>query len=75
MDTGAYLWKKGLIQVHILGEITDLEFENHKDVNKCVLSTLEQAATNMCSIGIGQGPVEKSCVIGSYIGSIHIKID
>ena len=66
VDTGAYLGKKGWIQGHILEEITDLEFENHKDVNKCVLRTLKQAATNVCSMGIGQGPVEKSCVIGSY---------
>ena len=29
VDTGAFLWKKGWIQWHILGEITDLEFENH----------------------------------------------
>ena len=29
VDTGAYLGKKGWIQGHILGEITDLEFENH----------------------------------------------
>ena len=28
MDTGAYLGTKGWIQGHILGEITDLEFEN-----------------------------------------------
>ena len=28
VDTGAYLGKKGWIQGHILGEITDLEFEN-----------------------------------------------
>ena len=26
VDTGAYLGKKGWIQSHILGEITDLEF-------------------------------------------------
>ena len=31
-DDGAYLEKKGRIQGHILGEITDLEFENHKNV-------------------------------------------
>ena len=34
VDTGAYLGKKGWIQGHILGEITDLEFENHKNVKK-----------------------------------------
>ena len=32
VDTGAYLGKKGWMQGHILGEITDLEFENHKTV-------------------------------------------
>ena len=32
MDTGAYLRKKGLIQGHIWGEITDLEVEYHKSV-------------------------------------------
>ena len=32
VDTGAYLEKKEWIQGHILGEITDLEFENHKNV-------------------------------------------
>ena len=41
MNTGAYLGKKGWIQGHILGEITDLEFENHK--------IFEQAGTNICS--------------------------
>ena len=30
----AYLGKKGWIQGHILGEITDLKFENHKNVKK-----------------------------------------
>ena len=34
VDTGAYLGKKGWIQGHILGEITDLKFENHKNVKK-----------------------------------------
>ena len=29
VETGAYSRKKGWIQWHILGEITDLEFENH----------------------------------------------
>ena len=38
MDIGAYLGKKGWIQGHILGEITDLEIENHKNVKKNVLS-------------------------------------
>ena len=46
MDTGAYLGKKGWIQGHILGEITDLEIENHKNVKKCIFRTLEQAGTN-----------------------------
>ena len=32
MVTGAYLGKKGLIQGHIFGELTDIEFENHKNV-------------------------------------------
>ena len=36
VDTGAYLGKKGWIQGHILGEITDPEFENHKNVKKCI---------------------------------------
>ena len=51
MDTGAYLWKKGLIQVHILGEITDLEFENHKNVKKYIFCALKQAGTNINSMG------------------------
>ena len=51
MDTGAYLGKKGLIQGHILREITDLELENHKNVEKCIFCTLEQAGTNVCSMG------------------------
>ena len=50
MDTGAYLEKKGWIQGYILG-ITDLEFENHKNVKKCIFRTLEQAGTNICSTG------------------------
>ena len=51
MDTGAYLGKKGLIQGPILGEITDLELENHKNVKKCIFRTLEQAGTNIFSMG------------------------
>ena len=51
LDTGAYLGKKGWIQGHILWEITDLEFENHKNVKKCIFRTLEQAGTNICSKG------------------------
>ena len=51
MDTGAYLGKKGLIQGHILREITDLELENHKNVENCIFRTLEQAGTNVCSMG------------------------
>ena len=50
MNTGAYLEKKVWIQGH-LGEITDLEFENHKSVKKCIFCTLEQAWANICSIG------------------------
>ena len=34
MDTGAYLGKKGWIQDHIWGEITDQGFEKHKNVKK-----------------------------------------
>ena len=51
MDIGAYLGKKRWIQGHILGGITDLEFENHKNVKKCIFRTLEQARTNLCSMG------------------------
>ena len=47
MNTGAYLGKKGWIQGHILGEITDLEFENHKNVKKFIFRTFEQAGTNI----------------------------
>ena len=50
-DDGAYLGKKGRIQGHILGEITYLEFQNHKNVNKCIFRTLEQAGTNTCLMG------------------------
>ena len=50
-DDGAYLGKKGRIQGHILGEITYLEFQNHKNVNKCTFRTLEQAGTNTCLMG------------------------
>ena len=32
MDTGVYLGKSGLIQGHIFREISDREFENHKNV-------------------------------------------
>ena len=51
MDTEAYLGKKGWIQGHILGEIMDLEFESHKNVRKNIFRTLEQAGTNICSMG------------------------
>ena len=37
-DTGAYLGKMRRIQGHILGEITGLKFQNHKNVRKRVLS-------------------------------------
>ena len=50
-DDGAYLGKKGRIQGHILGEITYLEFQNHKNVNKCTFRTLKQAGTNTCLMG------------------------
>ena len=39
-DTGTYF-----------REITDLEFQNHKNVKKCTFHTLEQAGTNLCSMG------------------------
>ena len=51
MDTGAYLGKKGWIQGHVLGEITDLEFENRKNVIKFIFRTLEQAGISICSMG------------------------
>ena len=47
----AYFGKRGWILGHILGEITDLEFENHKNVTKCIFRTLKQAGTNICSLG------------------------
>ena len=47
MDTGAYLGKKGWIQGHVLGEIPDLEFENRKNVIKCIFRTLEQAGISI----------------------------
>ena len=47
MDKRAYLGKKGWIQGHVLGEITDLEFENRKNVIRCIFRTLEQAGTNI----------------------------
>ena len=31
--------------------ITDLEFDDHKSVKKCIFRTLEQAGTNICSMG------------------------
>ena len=31
-----YNLKKGWIQEHILGKLADLEFENHKNVKKCI---------------------------------------
>ena len=51
LETGVYLEKKGWIQGHISEKITDLEFENHKDVKKCILLTLKQAEANICSMG------------------------
>ena len=50
-DTGAYLGKKARIQGHILGEITNLEFQNHENVKKCTFRTLKQAGKNICSKG------------------------
>ena len=36
----------------IFGEvITDLEFDDHKSVKKCIFRTLEQAGANICSMG------------------------
>ena len=43
MDTGVSLGKKGRILGHILGEITDLEFENHK---KCEQMYFPHTLTN-----------------------------
>ena len=45
MDTGAYLGKKGWILGHILGEIMDLEFENHKNGGRSALNI-----TDPCSV-------------------------
>ena len=50
-DTGAYLGKKARIQGYILGEITNLEFQNHENVKKCTFHTLKQAGKNICSMG------------------------
>ena len=36
VDKRAYLGKKGWTQGHILGEITDLEFENQKNMKTCI---------------------------------------
>ena len=33
------------MQGHILGEVTDLEFQNHKNVKKCTFRTLKQAGS------------------------------
>ena len=41
-DTGAYLGKKARIQGYILGEITNLEFQNHENVKKCTFRTLNK---------------------------------
>ena len=60
VDTGAYLGKKGWIQGHILGEITDPEFENHKNVKKCILRTLKLAGTKICSIRYQKDSSEES---------------
>ena len=46
-----YNKKKERIQGHTLGVIMDLGFENHKNVKKCIFCTLEQAGTNICSMG------------------------
>ena len=46
-----YNKKKRWIQGHTYWEITDLEFENHKSVNKGIFRTLEQAGANICSMG------------------------
>ena len=43
--------KKGWKQGYISEKITDLKFENHKDVKKCILLTLKQAEANICSMG------------------------
>ena len=51
VDTGAYLGKKARIQGHILGEITNLEFQNHENVKKCTFRTLKQAGKNISSMG------------------------
>ena len=47
-DTGAYLGKKGWIQGHILGEITDLEFGTHSFLMNHVFLPTEQEETNIC---------------------------
>ena len=56
MDTGVYLEKKylekkGWIQGYILG-ITDLEFENHKNVKKCIFRTMLKC--DLRSKGVGE---------------------
>ena len=51
---------KGWIQGYILGEITDLEFENHKNVKKCILRTLKLAGTKICSIRYQKDSSEES---------------
>ena len=47
VDTGAYLGRRGGYRGNVLGEITDLEFENHKNVKKCIFCWDKY----MCSMG------------------------
>ena len=61
MDTGAYLGKKGWIQGHILGEITDLEFGTHGFLMNHVFLPTEQVETNICCI-IYQDATFKICL-------------
>ena len=61
MDTGAYLGKKGWIQGHILGEITDLEFGPHGFLMNHVFLPTEQVETNICLI-IYQDATFKICL-------------
>ena len=39
-----------MLHGHIKGKITELEFENYKNVNKYIFRTLEQAETNIRSV-------------------------
>ena len=50
--------KLNMIQGHIEGEIADLEFENFKNVKKCIFRALEQAKTNKCSLGYQNSNLE-----------------